>query len=449
MSTQDFTPGTTFSQGLFIALETDQRSEAPSGNNISWFQGGKFVDVISQDLPSLYDRQELIFPSGHAGKRSMNQQPPVHGRRWSDGGFSVVVTSEFLGHILFAAMGAGSHNAVPGTTLALLAASGIESGTQQFALTAQPSNSGAKIQMPLTGTGGSGRLTVAGVNAEGNAASETISFDAIPTTLYTRTSFSSITGIQMNAMQTDADAASIAANGIQYFEHTFTVADTNPTFSIERVGDPSAGATSKSFMHTGMVITDITMNTPAEQRDGIVTIESNWEGDPTATCTSNSLNEASAIRIWPSWILSLTRDGATYNRPTNATISINTGARNYRSAAGAQNPQGSFFGARELTGSMDLILSDETEYNRWRGASKQSFVLTWASPWKLTGAQNEQLEASMLGAYLETVETSDTDGMFMYSGDFRTVVDSTADIGSFKLINGMPAEVYGGSTVLN
>ncbi len=447
MSTQDFVPANTFSQGLILALEKDQRGEAPSGVNQFWFQGGQWVPVITQELPSLYDRQETIFPSGHAGKRSMNAQPPVQGRRWSDGGFSVVVTSEFLGHILYAATGAASSNATPGTDVTLMAASALEDGVTH-SLTTQPSDGGAKLQLRLTGSGGSGRLTIAGVSAEGKATSETISFDSTATTLYTRTSFSSVTGITVNAVQTSG-GGSVAINGIQYWTHTFTMASTNPTFSIERIGDPSAGAASKSFMYVGMVLTDLTMNAPAEARDGIITIESNWEGDPSATCNAKGIQEASSIRIWPAWITSVTRDGSAYNRARNISFTINTGNRNYRSAAGVQTPQGSFFGGREATGSVDLLLADETEFNRWRGASSQPFVFTFQSPWKLTSAINEKLTASMLNAYLENVDAGDDDGIFTYSSDFRMVVDSANELAAYTLISGMPAEVYGGSTVLS
>ena len=34
MSTQDFTPKTTYEQGLKLAIETGMRSESPSGNNL-------------------------------------------------------------------------------------------------------------------------------------------------------------------------------------------------------------------------------------------------------------------------------------------------------------------------------------------------------------------------------------------------------------------------------
>jgi hypothetical protein len=197
-----------------------------------------------------------------------------------------------------------------------------------------------------------------------------------------------------------------------------------------------------------MVIADMTMNAPAEQRDGIINIESNWEGDPSATCVAKGIQEASSLRIWPSWITTVTRDGVTYTRPRNVAFTVNTGNRNFRSAAGVQTPQGSFYGAREATGSIELLLSDETEFLRWRGASAQPFVFTFTAPWALTTTQNEQLETSMTNVYLENVETGEDDGLFLYSSDFRSVVDAENEIAAYKIISGMPPEVYGGSTII-
>ena len=356
------------------------------------------------------------------------------------------LTAEFLAQVLYGALGGASHNTVPGTTNALLAASPIQSDGQTRTLTAQPSDGGAILQLRLSGTTGSGYLTVAGTDSAGNAASEVISFDAAGT-LYTRTSMSAVTGITFNSVQTLG--GSIAVNGIKYFEHTIFTATSNPTFSIEKIGDPSAGATSKSLMHPGMVIQSVAFSVPAEARDGVITIDTTWEGDPTATCTATALNDASAIRIWPAWAASFTRDGGAYTPITDFTIDIQAGNRNYRSAAGTQNPQGSFFGAREVTGSFNILLSNETEFNRWRGASKQNLVLTINTPWKLTSSANMKLEASMTSAYLENVTTADAEGAFSYSADYRMIADATNDVIKFKVTNGIPSSVFGASVVLN
>lgn len=445
MSTQSFTPKTTYVQGYKMAVETGKRAEAASGNNLAWFQGGRWVDLVLTEIPSLYDRQALIFPSGQAGKRAMNQLAPVPGRKWSDGDLNTVVTSEFLGLMWYAALGGASHNTVPSTASALLAASPIQSDGQTRTLTTQPTDSGALLQIKLTGTTGSGNLTVAGVTSEGLAASEVISFDASGT-LYTRNSFSSVTGITINSVQTLG--GSIGVNGIKYFEHTFFPATSNPTFSIEKHGDPAAGATSKSQIYLGMVMQTLGMSFPAATRDGVIEVSTTWEGNPTATCVASVLNEASTIRIWPAWATQLTRDGATYTAVTDFSVDIGAGNRNYRSAAGVQEPQGSFFGSQEVTGSFSLLLSDETEFNRWRGASKQNLVAITNTPWKLTSSQNIWMAASLPNTYFENVSTSDDDGAFMYSADFR-MIDHSQGVVRVTLRDQIPPSAYGGSVALN
>ena len=156
MSTQSVEPKSTFSIGLMMAVESDLRGEAPSGNNAFWFQGGPWFSVVTDGLPSLYDQQALIFPVGHSGKRSINQQPPIPGRKWSAGDANAIATAEYLGQWLFGAMGTASHTTTPGTDNVLMAASEIDSDTQQMSLETQPSDGGAILQIILGGTGGSG-----------------------------------------------------------------------------------------------------------------------------------------------------------------------------------------------------------------------------------------------------------------------------------------------------
>jgi hypothetical protein len=431
-----------------MAVETDLYGEAPSGNNTFYFQGGKWFPIVTDGLPSLQDQQALIFPTGHAGKRSMNQQPPVPGRKWSAGDVNAVASTEFVGQWLFAALGAASHNTVPGTDNVLMAASSIESDTDEFSLEEQPSDGGAILQIPLFDTLGSGTLEIRGTDAEGNAASEIISWDAEgpSAVLYSRTSFSAVTSIGM--LSVENLSGSIAVNGIKNFEHTLFVAASNPTFAIERLGDPAAGAASKSFIHPGMVLQNLTIDSPAATRDGIVTINSTWEGQPTATCVAKGIQESSAIRLWPAWILSVSRDGAGFQNPTNHSLTINAGNRNYRSAAGVQGPQGAFFGGREVTQSFTMLLDNEIEFNRWRGASKANLVYTWTAPWLLNTGNYVKLTASLTETYLENVTGGEDDGMWVYNVDGRNIADAANDVAKFLLSDSIPAEAYGGSTVI-
>lgn len=449
MSNQDFSPRTTYDQGIMMAVETDQRGEAPSGANLFWFQGGGWISVVTDGLPSLYDQQALIYPVGHAGKRSMNQMPPIPGRKWSAGDIGAVATAEFMGLWTYGVMGSASHNTVPGTDAALMASSAIEADGQDFALTTQPSDGGAILQMPLDFAGvaaASGRLTVKGTDSHGNAASETISFDAGSPVLYTRTAFSAVTAITIDSIQ--SLGGSLAVNGIKHFEHTIIAGSDNPTFSIERIGDPSAGAASKSFIHTGMGIQSMGLDSPAATRDGVITVSSTWEGDPTATCNAKSIQEASGVRSWPAWILNISRDNAVYLNPTDHTMEINSGVRNYRSAAGVQYPQGTFFGGRELTQSIALLLDDESEFNRWRGASKQALRLTWTTPWILNAGNNVRMSASLIDTFTENVSTGEDDDAFMYNADFRNIANADSDVAQFTFVDNIPPNAYGASTII-
>lgn len=450
MSTQDFTPKTTFNQGVMMAVETDQRGEAPSGVNAFWFQGGGWVTVVTDGLPTLYDQQALIYPTGYSGKRSINQMPPIPGRKWSSGDVNGMATAEWLGLWTYAVMGSASHNTVPSTTLVLMAASGIEADGQDFTLTSQPSDGGAILQIPVDYTGvttASGRLTVKGTDSAGNAASETLSWDAGSPVLYTRTSFSAVTTITVNSAQ--SLGGSIAVNGVKEFQHIISAGSDNPTFSIERIGDPSAGAASKSFIHTGAGLQTMGIDTPAATRDGVISVTSTWEGDPTATCTAKSIQEASGVRMWPAWILNISRDNAIYLNPTDHSMEINSGVRNYRSAAGVQYPQGTFFGGRELTQSIALLLDDESEFNRWRGASKQNLGLTWTTPWILNTGNNVRMAASLTDTYIETVSTGEDDDAFIYNADMRNLANATTDVAKFTFVDNIPPNAYGASTILN
>lgn len=434
----------TFYIGLKIATEAS-RGVAPTASN--WYQGGRWHDVITDGLPSLQDQKAIIFPEGHAGRRSINQQPPVEGRKWSDGGFNANVTADWIGLLFHAALGGASSNSVPSTDPTLLTAEPINATTKPLVLSSQPSDGGAILRFHIEGASTPGLIQVQGIDVYGNGASETISYGSAGY-FYTRTSFSAIGASSASITTTNAaDGATVSIDGFQYWEHVFSASDTNPTYSIEKHGDPQSGdARNDAMMHTAMVLQELSINLPAESRDGIFSVGTTWEGNPTAVCANVApLNHASAMRIWPAWAAKVTRDGQTYNKVTNAAFTINSGNMNYRTAAGVQGPQGSFFGGREVTGSMDILADDAGEYNRWLGTSRMQFIYTITPSWKLTSSQNMSITASMTDSYIETRDEGDSDGMFSLSVDFRPIDNATDNVLKLRLINGVPGVAYGNS----
>ena len=432
-----------FNTGLKVAKEDTYGVAPQSATNGDWFQGGRWIDIVTDGLPDLADRQATIWPTGHAGRRAMNNRAPVVGRKWSDGTFDFAMTSDFLGALLYGLMGSASANSVASTDFDLLNDEPVAAETEeQLVLATQPSDGGALLRIWVSGTSVGGSISIQGIDAHGNGASETLNW-ASAGSLYTRTSFSSIapSGITVHSF----NDAEITIQGHQYYDYVFTLNNTSaPTLSIERHGDPTAGATSIARIHTGMVTQSLTINTPAAQRDGLVTGSVQFEGNPTATSTATSLNDTSAVGVWPSWGMKITRDNENYYKLTDFSMTVNTGARNYRSAAGVQNPQGAFWGGFEATAGIQLLVDDENEFLRWQGASRQQYRGVWTSPWRLTSSQYQEMTASMLSAYFEgDLSPTEDEQAWSLGGTVRMANDGESGVISFGLKSNVPPSAYG------
>ena len=121
-------------------------------------------------------------------------------------------------------------------------------------------------------------------------------------------------------------------------------------------------------------------------------------------------------------------------------MTIATGNRNYRAAAGVQGPQGSFFGATEYTGNITMLLNNELEYDKWRNASEIQMHWLYSSPWRL-GSSSMELSASV-PAYLEDVSVADSNGAWVLTGNFRVVRNDNFPF-SFRLLSGVPGRGIG------
>ena len=446
-------PTVTFLQGQWLAIETD-RGSAPSGGKAlagagaPWWNGGRRIPVITDGLPDLQDAQAVIFPTGHAGVRPMNQQSPVVGRKWSEGGMKGPAVADVLAALLYGALGSLSSNMVPANAPSLLTNEPVHStpNAKSLVLSNQPDSGGNVLRFDLKGSVAACAVGISGIDSYGNAASEVISF-ASEGLFYSRTSWSTIgaSGISFSGLSA---TTSVTITGIKNFVHTFSAASVSPTMTIERSGTPTAGnAASRAFIHPAMAITELTLNTPAATNDGIVNFDVSFVGDPTAGSVSASLNHASPMKIWPAWVLKVTRDnGSAWNRPTEFNVKIGTGMKNLNSAGGSQGPQGTLSGPMEITGNITLYAEDELEYNRWKGASQTVLYARWYTGWPLTSGQNIELGAS-LPIYFENMKESDQDDAFVLNADFRTVSDSNFGIGRFELLTGLPGRALGNAVI--
>ena len=450
-----------FNQSLKIALEVSQaaapawnRGVAPSAGAYAtglaahlgkqWAEGGMWHTLVTEDLPTLQEQRATIFPSGHAGDRRINQQPPVQGRKWSEGGFSAPVIPDFLGILLYAAMGGASTDMVPQASAPQLlrANEPLNADPKALVLNNQPESGGKILQIQLSGGIPAGTISISGIDSYGNGASEQISFGSAQSVIaYTRTAWSSIAASGISIAGASTGVVSVSA--IKHWLHTFRVNSSAPTLAFERMNNPTAGAASAnlSFMHTGMVLTNMTLTVDSEADDGIFMVNTDFEGEPTGSSAETTLHSPSPLRIWPAWGLRIRRDNGTqWDVVQNADMTIATGNRNYRAAAGVQGPQGSFFGATEYTGNITILLNDELEYDKWRNASEIQTHWLFTSPWDI-GSSNMQLSASV-PMYLEDVSVANSNGAWTLTGNYRVVRNDNFPFG-FELLAGIPGRAIG------
>lgn len=438
----------TFNQNLKLALETD-RGVSPSGLKLGkqWWTGGRWFDIVTDGLPSIQDKNAIIFPAGHAGDRRINQQAPAQGRAWSEGDFSAPVVADWLAPILYGAMGAASTDMVPSFSAAsLLLPAEIFSANKSFVLNNQPTNGGNFFRFELTGASVALNATISmsGIDTYGNGASELITVTS-EGLVYSRTSWSSIGASGINIVAANG-AGKVAVLGIQHFKHTFTAASVAPTFSFERSNNPTRGEASanNSFMNVGMVLRQMTLTNNAESNDGIFMASADFEGDPTGSSTTTTINSPSVMRIWPSWTQRIRRDNGTqWDVVQSFDLTHTTGNRVYRAAAGVRNPQGAFYGATEISGKVSILLNNELEFKKWDNASEIQLHSLWTSPWK-TGASNMQISAS-IPCYIENATVEDSNGAWVLSADFRIVRNDNFAY-AFSLLNGVPGTGIGLTT---
>ena len=430
-----FRPRATFNAGMKLAVESVDGTAPNKSTNPGYFQGGKWFDVTTEDLPTLQMQNTIIFPGGRAGKRTINNRAPVPGRQWVEGGFGFPVDFATLMPLAYAALGSAESTAVPSTNFTLLSGGSFAGGGSVSLVPAsQPSNGGAILRFSVGATSTPGTITVTGTDAYGEPAEEVISYTSAGS-LYTRTSFSSVTSV----IGESAGNANIDVHGFQYWRHTFRFNNASaPTLAAEVYGDPSTGTAASTFMYTGLANQELTLTNPAEQTDGLFTGNATFQGNPNSTCAAGVLNSVSPVRVIPAWTQDVTRDGGSWCQVTNFGMTFNGGGRKYFAACGTKRPQGSFWGGAELTGSIDVLIDNANEYNRWLGASAQRIVTTFDSPWKLTSTQNQHLSASISGLYFENIERVDNNEMYQLNADFRGIPDATDGILTIEIINNVP-----------
>lgn len=90
-----------------------------------------------------------------------------------------------------------------------------------------------------------------------------------------------------------------------------------------------------------------------------------------------------------------------------------------------------------------MLIQDESEYERWSGASRSELVFFLNSPWLLHTGVYRSLTASLTDTYMEDSGEGDNDDAQTLDQSFRTIDNATNNVAKFLLINGVPPTAYG------
>ena len=419
----------------------------PSGS--PWWLGGRWQLAMPTEYPTFQDRQEVIFPKGGTEERMAHRVQPVVGRRWSEG----VLTAPFsleLGELLFVGLLGNAQLAQTITAqTSLLENEPINTAPKNFVLAAQPTV-GQRLRFEIKGTGNPGTLGVSGIDVYGNAVSELISFPS-GGLFYSRNSYRTVGDSSLAV--SGITNGTLTAIGFGRFNHTISGIALPVTLSIEQAGTPDTGSAASAFIHTGVIVEELTLHNDAEAPDGLLTITAQLEGRFSTTCpivTETPTFSGSFLRPWPAWALQVKRADSDWNKVASMDLSFRTENANYRPTADGQLPQEAFAGPVTVEGDLGILVDNDDERGRWLGASITKLEFNWSAPWKLRDAVQETMILSLASAFHETYELGEQDGQYRLNSHIRAVINTASNNTNDLVINfggGIPSTAFGGNEI--
>jgi hypothetical protein len=418
----------TWKRGMRIARES-AFGTAPS--YVNYNEGGKWFSLITTSAPgALRKRQAMIVPVGRVGKRNAHQYEPVPGRRHSEGSLDIPFVADVGGLWLLGALGAVASTPADDAGNPLLADGPIGVSPESLVVT-DPTTS-AILEVTTTGTTtGTGTLVITGVDADGRTKTESIALSG-DGTFYSRRSWTSLTTVVLT--HTFSGPGNIEINGVVSVSHLFTQADTQPTFAVEEQGDPAAGV-GNSWLYTGQILQSLGIAFDATEDEGLLTFSPTFQGKyPTAGAASTY--QQSVHTAFPSWVVSLTKDGSPYNsRVKSMDLTINTGSRIVKASAGSQDPQGVLYGERLIEGQIVIAVEDDEEYQNFIDRDGIALVLTMESPFALDATTFQALTLNLYEVYITEVEDGDREGLQTLTLSFYCREDPVSGIARATLVN--------------
>jgi hypothetical protein len=412
------------------------------GGTVDWNIGGNGGGATGwRDVPVIPGSIRInpvetqIFTQYAAGKRAMNQQPPVPGAYEVTGSFETPLYIELIDPFIEGVLGSVSRvetagsAALASTAFASVATLDTQSnGTEQFKFVISSSTAASGAAFNIIQSGATVETITIGTSAS-----------SVDGTYYSKGAYDGTTNAITFSVDGTVTAGTVVVSGVDYVTTTFTLGTTNPSYKIEEGGQPRSGT--NSGFYTGTVFPTLQWAYDRTALEGLVTVTAALASQFVADTTAGTFANDPANYYHPvgGWTASLLRGGAAYEKVQSADYTIGGMTALFPISSGNQDASGATYGASEMTGTLTILPEDATEWGYYVGQTVSDIHLTYTSPESIVDSTKWSVLFEWTKLYLETyTEGAGADGLINATLGFRTIEDSSDGIVKVTTVSRMP-----------
>jgi len=375
-----------------------------------------------------------IFMANAAGKRALNQQPPVPGAYEVTGSFEMPVLPELIYPIFRAVMGGVSNSETAGS--AALASTAFAT-----VATLDTQSDGTEVLKFVIAS--SSAATGAAINIIQSAATvETItigdSAGSVDGDYYSKGAYDGTTNAITFSVDGTVTSGMVVISGVDKVTNTFTMSTSNPFMKLEEAGQPKSA--SNSSFYTGTVFKDVTLAFDRTAADGLLMATPTFASKfPTMASAGTYANDAAKYyHPLGAWTASLTKGGSAFDKVQSVSLVIDGGTVLFPVASGDQDPAGGSFAAQQVSGTFTILPEDGTEWDAFVGQTVGDYHLIFTSPNFVVDTDPWLITIEMTALYFETYGENAQEGMFGANLAIRTIDEATDGIIKITTVTRMP-----------
>lgn len=379
-------------------------------------------------------KEMQIFSQYAAGLRATNQQAPVPGAYEVTGSFEMPLFIELVDPFIRACLGSVARTPTAGD--AALSSTAFASVAS---LDTQPDGTEVLKFVIASSSGASS----AAINIiQSGATQETITIGSSGSSVdgdyYSKGAYDGSSNAITFSVDGTVTSGMVTISGIDSVSSVFTLGTTNPTLKIEEAGQPRS-ATNSGF-YTGVAVPSLNFAFDRTALDGLIMCTAELESQFVADTTAGTYDNDPKNYYHPlgNWTASITLGGSAYEKLQSADFTITGNTHLFPVASGAQNPSGAMFGPAEVTGTLNIIPEDATEWGYYVGQTVSDVHLTFTSPNNIVDSTAWSVLFEFSELYVEDYQENVANDMFGAALTFRTTDDADDGIVKVTTVSRMP-----------